>query len=146
MEKDSVPATNPPVVRDDDVKKREHEGTTEEKVIRVPAPSFEQLFAYRSFQPTLAFSADGSRLLFSSNISGQFNLWDVDVAGGWPRQLTPFTDSTVRVVAVRTRDDTIAFTADVDGNENYQVWSIDAGAGWPDRRTDAREKRRGIFA
>ena len=44
MEKDAVPAKNPPGARDVDVDRREHEGTTEEKVIPVPAPADPEFF------------------------------------------------------------------------------------------------------
>jgi hypothetical protein len=44
MEKDAGPAKNPPATHDVDVKKREHEGTTEEKVIPVPPPADPELF------------------------------------------------------------------------------------------------------
>ena len=44
MEKDAVPAKNPAGVHDVDVEKREHEGTTEEKVIPVPAPADPEFF------------------------------------------------------------------------------------------------------
>jgi hypothetical protein len=44
MEKDAAPAKNPPAARDVDVEKREHEGTTEEKVIPVPAPADPEFF------------------------------------------------------------------------------------------------------
>lgn len=49
-------------------------------------PRFEQFYAVRRFQLTLAFTPDGRKLLFSSDISGQFNLWRVSVRGGWPEQ------------------------------------------------------------
>ena len=64
-------------------------------------PPFEQFFAYRRFQPVVAFDAAGEHVLFSSNISGQFNLWRVAVDGGWPQQLTAFSDRTVRAAAVQ---------------------------------------------
>ncbi|MFN2629546.1 MAG: prolyl oligopeptidase family serine peptidase [Gaiellaceae bacterium] len=100
-------------------------------------PSFEQFFAFRRFESTLAFSADGRSVLFSSNISGQFNLWEVPVEGGWPQQLTPFTDTTVRGATVRSQDGTIVFAADTDGDEFFQLWAIRPESGWPERWTEA---------
>ena len=44
MEKDAVPAKDPSDARDVDLDKREHEGTTEEKVIPVPAPADPEFF------------------------------------------------------------------------------------------------------
>jgi dipeptidyl aminopeptidase/acylaminoacyl peptidase len=102
----------------------------------VSRPTFEQYFAYRLFQQTLAFSADGSRVLFSSNISGQFNLWSVPVEGGWPEQLTAYADNTVRRVAVRAQDGTIVFAADHDGDEFHQLYAVRDGSGWPEQWTD----------
>ena len=99
-----------------------------------PAP-FEQFFAYRRFQPIAELTPDGSRVLFSSNISGQFNLWSAHVDGGWPDQLTTFTENTVRAVAVR-EDGTILFTADRDGDEYHQLYRIPAGGGWPEQLRD----------
>ena len=71
----------------------------------------------------------------SSNISGQFNLWSARVDGGWPDQLTTFTENTVRGVAVR-EDGTILFLADRDGDEFHQLYRIPAGGGWPEQLTD----------
>ena len=99
-------------------------------------PRFEQFFAIRRFQPLLAFGRDGSTLLFSSNISGQFNLWRVPVEGGWPDQLTAFTDETVRAAAVSPRDGTIALIADHHGSEFHQVYALPESGGWPDQWTD----------
>lgn len=103
----------------------------------IARPTFDQYFAFRLFQHTLAFSADGTRVLFSSNISGQFNLWSVPVEGGWPEQLTAFTDHTVRNLAVRPQDGTIVFAADHDGDEFHQLHAIRPEQGWPEAWTDA---------
>jgi dipeptidyl aminopeptidase/acylaminoacyl peptidase len=96
---------------------------------------FEQFFAYRRFQPVVAFDRTGEEILFSTNISGQFNLWRVAVAGGWPEQLTAFTERTVRAAAVRP-DGEIIFNADCDGDEFHQLFSIPRDGGWPRQLTD----------
>jgi Tol biopolymer transport system component len=102
----------------------------------VRRPPFEQFFAYRRFLPVAQLTPDGERVLFVSNISGQFNLWAVDLDGGWPEQLTTFLDNTVRGVAVRD-DGTILFNADHDGDEFHQLYRISADGGWPEQLTDA---------
>jgi dipeptidyl aminopeptidase/acylaminoacyl peptidase len=96
---------------------------------------FEQYFAYRRFLPVAQLTPDGERVLFVSNISGQFNLWAVDLDGGWPEQLTTFLDQTVRGVAVRG-DGAILFGADRDGDEAYQLFRIPPEGGWPEQLTD----------
>jgi dipeptidyl aminopeptidase/acylaminoacyl peptidase len=96
---------------------------------------FEQFFAHRRFAPIAELTPDGGRVLFSSNISGQFNLWAAAPGGGWPEQLTTFTENTVRAVAVR-QDGTILFAADRDGDEFHQLYRIRAGGGWPEQLTD----------
>ncbi|HET7568660.1 MAG TPA: S9 family peptidase [Gaiellaceae bacterium] len=107
-------------------------------------PPFEQFFAFRRFLPVAQFTPDGSRVLFVSNISGQFNLWSVAVDGGWPEQLTSFTDRSVREVAVAP-DGTILFAADKDGDEFTQLFRIPAGGGWPEQLTDLEQVQHAIF-
>jgi dipeptidyl aminopeptidase/acylaminoacyl peptidase len=99
---------------------------------------FEQFMAYRRFSAGLAFSPDGDEVLFVSNMSGQFNLWRVRVDGGWPEQLTSFTDDTVRVIDVAA-DGTIALCADHDGDEFHQIYVIEPGGTWPAKMTDEPE-------
>jgi dipeptidyl aminopeptidase/acylaminoacyl peptidase len=99
----------------------------------------EQFFAVRRFSSVLAFTADGMHLLFASNMSGQFNLWRVPVDGGWPDQLTSFTDETVRGVGVSPTDGSIVLCADHDGDEFHQLYMLDSGHGWPDKLTDEPE-------
>jgi dipeptidyl aminopeptidase/acylaminoacyl peptidase len=107
-------------------------------------PPFEQFFAHRRFYPVAEFTPDGSRILFVSNVSGQFNLWSVDVDGGWPEQLTAYTDRSVRSVAVAA-DGTILFTADRDGDEFTQLFRISAD-GWPEQLTDLERVQHHIFS
>jgi dipeptidyl aminopeptidase/acylaminoacyl peptidase len=113
-------------------------------VVSAPPP-FEQFFAYRRFLPVAELTPDGSRVLFVSNISGQFNLWSVAVEGGWPEQLTSFADRSVREVAVAP-DGAILFTADRDGDEFTQLFRIAAGGGWPEQLTDLDRVQHHIFA
>ena len=96
----------------------------------------EQFFAVRRFSSVLGFTADGSQLLFASNMSGQFNLWRVPVEGGWPDQLTAFADETVRGAGVSPTDGRILLCADHDGDEFHQLYMLDADRGWPDKLTD----------
>jgi dipeptidyl aminopeptidase/acylaminoacyl peptidase len=96
----------------------------------------EQFFAVRRFSSVLAFTADGADLLFAGNLSGQFNLWRVPVEGGWPDQLTSFTDETVRGVGVSPTDGRIVLCADHDGDEFHQLYLLDPDRGWPEKLTD----------
>ncbi|HVS85149.1 MAG TPA: S9 family peptidase [Gaiellaceae bacterium] len=108
-------------------------------------PPFEQFFAFRRLYPIAEFTPDGDRILFVSNISGQFNLWSVGVDGGWPEQLTAFTDRSVRGVSVAPGG-TILFTADQDGDEFTQLFRIPAGGGWPEQLTDLPQVQHAIFS
>ena len=76
--------------------------------------------------PVAELTPDAERVLFSTNRSGQFNLWSVPVDGGEPQQLTSFEDNSVRTAAVRG-DGTILFVADRDGDEFYQLYRIPPG-------------------
>jgi dipeptidyl aminopeptidase/acylaminoacyl peptidase len=109
------------------------------------SPPFEQFVAHRRFEPTARLTPDGARVLFAWNLSGQYNLWSVDARGGWPEQLTTFTDNTVREVAPRA-DGTILFIADRDGDEFHQLYRIPAGGGWPEQLTDLPKVQHTIFA
>ncbi|HEX6662157.1 MAG TPA: hypothetical protein VF025_00650, partial [Gaiellaceae bacterium] len=100
-------------------------------------PLFEQYFAVRRFSSALSFTADSRALLFASNISGQFNLWRVPVEGGWPTQLTAFTDETVRGIGVSPTDGRVVLCADHDGDEFHQLYLLDPDRSWPEQITDA---------
>src|SRR5215207_4221893 len=78
--------------------------------------TFAQFMAIRRYQPTLSFSPDGSEIAYSTNTSGQFNLWKQSSAGGYPKQLTIFSDHAVREIAWSPEGEQILFTADHHGD------------------------------
>jgi dipeptidyl aminopeptidase/acylaminoacyl peptidase len=100
---------------------------------------FEQFYAIRRFQPTLSFTPDGRKLLFSTDISGQFNLWRLPVRGGWPEQLTTFQEQSVRAVSISPDGRQIVLAADRRGDEFHQILALSARGGWPEPWTDAPE-------
>lgn len=103
-------------------------------------PRFEQFAATRLFQifpwQALSLSSDGRQVAYSINTTGQFNLWVQPLEGGNARQLTLFTDNTVRNVAWSPDGTTLAFIADHDGDEFHQLYTIPAKGGWPDQLTN----------
>src|SRR5262249_32898426 len=76
----------------------------------------------RNFYATTAyfgasFSADESRVLFSSDATGVFNAYSIPVKGGEPTQLTHSTTNAVLAVSYFPHDDRILVTQDEGGNE-----------------------------
>jgi dipeptidyl aminopeptidase/acylaminoacyl peptidase len=92
---------------------------------------------YEDFLPcqrlgrSLSVSADGTAVAYTSDTSGQFNLWTQPAGGGPANQLTFFTGRSVREVAWAPGGQTVAFTADTQGDEQYQVYLMPAGGGEP---------------
>lgn len=78
------------------------------------------------FEPAVAMSPDGRHVAYSSNASGQFNLYVQPVDGGMARQLTSFTGSSVRQMAWSGGGAGLVFTADRDGDEQRQVYQVAA--------------------
>lgn len=64
-----------------------------------------------------SFSADESRILFSSDASGVFNAYSMPVAGGEPTKLSNSTTHAVMAVSYFPRDDRVLVTQDEGGNE-----------------------------
>ena len=75
-----------------------------------------------------AWSPDGQQVLFSSDISGRFNLWKVKASGGWPIQLLQSDD--VQSSAAWSPDGKwIAYQQDHAGNELYDLYAIPSDGG-----------------
>jgi dipeptidyl aminopeptidase/acylaminoacyl peptidase len=64
-----------------------------------------------------SFSADETRVLFSSNETGIFNVYSVPVAGGPATPITTSTTDSTYAVSYFPNDDRILFTRDQGGNE-----------------------------
>src|SRR5262245_48919307 len=69
-----------------------------------------------------SFSADESRILFSSDATGVFNAYSVSVKGGEPTRLTNSTTNAIGAVSYFPHDDRILVTQDEGGNELNHVY------------------------
>src|SRR5437870_6381051 len=75
-----------------------------------------------------AWSPDGREVVFTTDMTGRFNLWKVRAAGGWPVQLTQSDD--MQSGAVWSPDGKwILFQQDHGGNELYDVYAIPSEGG-----------------
>jgi dipeptidyl aminopeptidase/acylaminoacyl peptidase len=113
-------------------------------------PAFEQFFAFRRLNPPatpppIVFTPDAKSVLFSADISGQFNIWRVSRSGGTPKQLTTFEDESVRTITVSPDGKTIVFIADPSGDEFHQIYALPIRGGWPEPWTDAHQVQHYFF-
>ena len=88
--------------------------------------------------PTLA--PGGERVAFLQNVTGTPQVWSVAAAGGWPEQLTFYTD---RVDFVRWSPDGtgLIFGKAVGGNENAQLYWVSPDGAHVRQLTDAPKIR-----
>lgn len=101
---------------------------TAQSVAEAPAPKYsaQAFFDTTTFSPASGsghgFSPDGSKVLISSDETGIFNAFAVDVATGERTQLTNSTTSATFGVTYFLGDERILFTADGGGDELNHVW------------------------
>ncbi|HIA46731.1 MAG TPA: S9 family peptidase [Candidatus Hydrogenedentes bacterium] len=69
-----------------------------------------------------SFSADGNRILVSSDVSGIFNAYAIAVDGSGMTQLTTSTTESVFAVSYFPNDDRFLFSKDRGGNERTHVF------------------------
>jgi dipeptidyl aminopeptidase/acylaminoacyl peptidase len=69
-----------------------------------------------------SFSADESRILFSSNQTGIFNAYSVPVGGGPAVAVTRSTSDTTTAISYFPADDRILYTRDQGGDENNHLY------------------------
>jgi dipeptidyl aminopeptidase/acylaminoacyl peptidase len=105
---------------------------------------FEQFAATRLFYPVVAYSPDGQHIAHINNTTGQFNLWTVPSGGGYPRQLTAYSDNTVRTLSWSPDGKHILFQADQNGDEQHQVYLIGGQGGWPEALTNKLDSQHNI--
>lgn len=95
----------------------------------------------QSFLPK--FTADGSGLLFLSNITGHPQVWRMDVRGGWPHQIT-FGRDRISGAWPSPADGRILFARDAGGNENAQLFLVN-GDGSDERRLTSDDEAMHVF-
>ncbi len=86
-----------------------------------------QLARVRRHLP-VGFSPDGRWVAFTSDVTGESQLWKVPVGGGWPVQLT-FGPGPVRAAVWAWDGDSLAFDGDSAGTERYHIAMVPAGGG-----------------
>ncbi len=72
-----------------------------------------------------SFSADGKRILVSSNESGIFNTFSLPVAGGKAEALTKSTTDSIFAVSYFPNDNRILYTRDAGGNEQNRLYVLE---------------------
>jgi dipeptidyl aminopeptidase/acylaminoacyl peptidase len=98
---------------------------------------FERFASIRRYTTFDFLKRDGSWIVYSADITGQFNLWRQRSFLGHegqpyaPHQLTNFTEQVVRAAFPSPIDNSIIFFADLRGDENFQIYRVDdAFNGW----------------
>ena len=110
---------------------------------RAPIPPYERFAQHWSFSGLAFLRPD--ELIYISNVTGQFNLWSQRIGPrgkpGPSRALTAYRDRAVRVIEPSKDGHTLFFTADQDGDEQFQVFRGDSGGGDPVPLTNDRKVR-----
>lgn len=103
-----------------------------------PAP-IDDLYYTRSVFGA-AWSPDGQQIVFTTDMSGRFNLWKVRASGGWPIQLTQSDDR--QYSAVWSPDGKwIVYQQDQAGNELWDLFAVPSNGGAPVNLTNTPEIR-----
>jgi len=84
---------------------------TQEEIRVTQEYSIEQFMNTESIMGS-SFSADESKILFTSNRSGIYNTYSISLAGGEPTQLTDSTDNAVFGITYFPNDDRILYMSD----------------------------------
>jgi dipeptidyl aminopeptidase/acylaminoacyl peptidase len=91
-----------------------------------PVPVEDLFYTRRVSGP--AWSPDGKQIVFTTDISGRFNLWKVNASGGWPLQLT---QSDERQFGATWSPDGkwIVYQQDTGGNELWDLYAVPSDGG-----------------
>jgi dipeptidyl aminopeptidase/acylaminoacyl peptidase len=75
-----------------------------------------------------AWVPGGRQVIVSTNLTGRYNLWRVDAAGGWPVQLTQSDDRQLGVT-VSPDGKWVVFQQDHGGDEMYDLYLVPVSGG-----------------
>ena len=91
-----------------------------------PIPEAKRYSAKTFFETTsvfgASFSADGTRILYTSDEGGVFNVWSIPVKGGKGTQLTQSTTDARFSQGYFPKDDRFLYTGDQGGNEENHLY------------------------
>ena len=86
-----------------------------------PVPIAQLYYTRSTFGP--AWSPDGRDIVFTTNLTGRFNLWRIPVAGGFPIQLLQ-SDDRQTAAAWSPDGKWIVFEQDFGGGELYDLFAV----------------------
>ena len=98
-------------------------------MITFPKPTVEQFFRTYTISD-FAVSRDEQRLIFSSNLNGNVNLWAMDLPGGFP-YLFAQRDESVSFIKIDPENRYVLAGYDQDGDENHQIYALPYEGGLP---------------
>jgi Tol biopolymer transport system component len=101
-----------------------------------PVPIEDLFYSRRVSSPS--WSPDGTRIVFTTNLTGRANLWVVNSEGGWPLQLTVSDDR--QSGSVWSPDGKwIVYQQDFGGGEYYDLFAVPSSGGSPVNLTNSPE-------
>jgi len=87
-----------------------------------------------------SFSADETKILFSSNQTGIYNAFTIPVEGGEPTQITKSEDDAVFALSFFPDDNRILYSSDKGGNEINHIYLLDEDGTAKDLTPDEKAK------
>ncbi|MHC0037048.1 S9 family peptidase [Pseudoneobacillus sp. C159] len=91
-------------------------------MIQFKKPDVEQFFRTYAIQ-NFSVNHDETQLIFSTNLSGKFNLWGMDLPSTFPYPLT-FIDQSCHGLALDKQGRFVIAAFDNDGDENAQLYAL----------------------
>ncbi len=112
---------------------------SQEKPVEVDQYTIEQFYGNTRIGGG-SFSPDETKLLVSSDISGIFNVYEIDIASGEKKQITNSTGDSFFAVSYVPSTGEILYSADKGGNENNHIYLLSADGKATDLTPGEEEK------
>jgi dipeptidyl aminopeptidase/acylaminoacyl peptidase len=102
-----------------------------------PPPYTSEQLSLTRYTAECQISPDGETVAFVSDITGALELWTVDMASGWPNQLTNLNE---QVSDIRWSPDGqwLVFASDYGGNERRDLYRVPANGGAVEKLTETK--------